>query len=106
MRAGDPQKLGYAERLDLRPWKASHLVEGVKSQVERVARALDDSTLPVTGVLCFLGADWPLIGGSFSVDGVHVFWPRLLIQRMTEAAPADIDIDSIHSRLSAAFPGA
>jgi hypothetical protein len=82
------------------------LVEGVKSQVERITRALDDSTIPVIGVLCFLDADWPLIGGSFTVDGMHVFWPSLLIQRMTEADPVDIDVDSIHSRLAAAFPGA
>ncbi|MET0782079.1 MAG: nuclease-related domain-containing protein [Lacisediminihabitans sp.] len=82
------------------------LVEGVKSQVERVARALDDSATPVTGVLCFLDADWPLIGGSFTVDGVHVLWPRLLIQRITEAATPGIDVDSIHARIAAAFPAA
>jgi hypothetical protein len=82
------------------------LVEGMKSQVDRVTRTLDDPTIPVTRVLCFLDADWPLIGGSFTVDGVHVYWPRLLIQRLTEAASISIDIDSIHSRLAAAFPGA
>jgi hypothetical protein len=82
------------------------LVEGVKSQVERVARAVDDSTLPVTGVLCFLDADWPLIGGSFVVDGVHVLWPRLLIQRMTEPVTEDIDVESIHAQLTTAFPSA
>lgn len=82
------------------------LVEGMKSQVERVTRTLDDPTIPVTGVLCFLDADWPLIGGSFTVDGLHVFWPRLLIQRMTEAISADIDVDGVHSRLAVAFPRA
>jgi hypothetical protein len=82
------------------------LVEGMKSQVDRITRTVDDPTIPVTGVLCFLDADWPLIGGSFTVDGMHVFWPRLLIQRMTEAASAEIDVDNVHSRLAAAFPGA
>lgn len=75
----------------------SKLVQGVQSQVERVAAALGETASPVTGVLCFLEADWPLIGGSFSVDGVHVLWPRLLIQRMTDAPPQPIDVDFIHT---------
>lgn len=82
------------------------LVQGVQSQVQRVAAALGEAAPPVTGVLCFLEADWPLIGGSFSVDGVHVLWPRLLVQRMTEAPPQAIDIDLIQSRLADAFPRA
>lgn len=78
----------------------------MKSQVDRISWTHDDPTIPVTGVLCFLDADWPLTGGSFTVDGIHVFWPRLLIQRITEAVPAGTDVDSIHSRLAVAFPGA
>lgn len=82
----------------------SKLVQGVQSQVERVAAALGETASAVTGVLCFLEADWPLIGGSFSVDGVHVLWPRLLVQRMTDAPPQPIDVDLIHSQLARAFP--
>ena len=82
------------------------LVQGVQSQVERVTAALDDVALPVTGVLCFLEADWPLIGGSFTIDGIHVLWPRLLVKRATEAPPQDLDVEQIHARLAAAFPGA
>ncbi len=84
----------------------SKLVQGVQSQVERVTAALGETTQPVTGVLCFLEADWPLIGGSFSVDGVHVLWPSLLVQRMTDAPAQPIDIDLIHTRLARAFPSA
>lgn len=56
--------------------------------------------------LCFLEADWPLIGGSFSVDGVQVLWPRLLVQRMTDAPPQPIDVDLIYARLVNVFPSA
>ena len=82
------------------------LVQGVQSQVERVTAALGEAVPPVAGVLCFLEADWPLIGGSFSVDGVHVLWPRLLVQRMMDAAPQSIDVDHIHTQVDHAFPSA
>lgn len=82
------------------------LVQGVQSQVERVTAALGEGTPPVTGALCFLEADWPLIGGSFSVEGVHVLWPRLLVQRMTDAPPHPIDVALIHNQLAQAFPSA
>lgn len=81
------------------------LVQGVQSQVERVTAALGDAPA-VTGVLCFLEADWPLIGGSFVVDGIHVVWPRLLIQRVIEAPQQSIDIERVYARLAAALPGA
>ncbi len=80
------------------------LVDGVKSQVDRVSDALADDTIPITGVLCFLEADWPLLGGSFTVDDVHVAWPRLLIKRMTEAPVVAFDVDATHARLAQAFP--
>jgi hypothetical protein len=57
-------------------------------------------------VLCFLDADWPLIGGSFAVDGIHVLWPRLLIKRMTEAPSLPVDVESIHARLASVFRAA
>ncbi|MFK4804336.1 nuclease-related domain-containing protein [Microbacterium sp. ZW CA_36] len=82
------------------------LLQGVQSQVERVTAALGEAAPPVTGVLCFLEADWPLIGGSFSVDDIHVLWPRLLVQRVTDAPPQLVDVDLIHTRLARAFPSA
>jgi hypothetical protein len=82
------------------------LVHGVQSQVERVTGTLGDGAPPVTGVLCFVDADWPLIGGSFSVDEVHVLWPRLLVQRITNAAQSTIDVDLVHNKLAQAFPAA
>ncbi|MDL5350928.1 nuclease-related domain-containing protein [Microbacterium sp. zg-YB36] len=84
----------------------TNLVRGVESQVARVAAALDDPSIPVGGVLCFLDADWPLIGGSFAVDGIDVVWPRRLLQMLTAAEPRAVDAAAVHARIAAAFPPA
>ncbi|WP_231478753.1 hypothetical protein [Microbacterium sp. UNC423CL45Tsu] len=75
----------------------------MKRQVQRVRDVLADDTIPIAGVLCFLEADWPLLGGSFAVDDVHVVWPRLLIERMTEASAGAFDVDAAHRCLAEAF---
>lgn len=82
------------------------LVQGVRSQVDRVETALTGSAVPVIGVLCFLDADWPLVGGSFSVNGTQVLWPKLLIKRMIEAAPSASEVDQTYEQLARAFPSA
>lgn len=80
------------------------LVDGVASQVERVAGAVADPDVVVRGVLCFLEADWPLFGGDFTVRDIAVVWPRLLTKRISAAAPAAIDMDAVYGRLRAVFP--
>lgn len=82
----------------------TRLVNGVATQVERVGSAIVDPAVTVTGVLCFLEADWPLIGGDFTVDGIQVVWPRLLVKRITSATAAPIDVDDVHRRLAETFP--
>jgi hypothetical protein len=81
----------------------SKLVQGVIGQVGRVGSVVGG--VPVTGVLCFLEADWPLIGGSFTVDGALVTWPRALVKRMS-GADHQVDVEAVSSRLGAAFPPA
>ncbi|GAA2725715.1 hypothetical protein GCM10009866_22010 [Cellulomonas aerilata] len=52
----------------------TELVDGVHKQVVLVCAALDaagHSDVPCRGVLCFVEAKWPLLGGSFVIDGVH-----------------------------------
>lgn len=80
------------------------LVNGVRSQIDRVSGALSGLDVPITGVLCFLEADWPLVGGSFTVNEVHVTWPRLLIKQMTATPDAQIDVARIYTQLASAFP--
>jgi hypothetical protein len=47
-----------------------------------VARDHLSSDIPVQGVLCFVEADWPLFGGSFSTRGVDVLWPKKLYSKL------------------------
>lgn len=89
------------------------LVEGVLRQVDLVRTAVDDPAVPVTGALCFVAADWPLIGGAFETRGVHVLWSKRLEQLITAAPssrgstpPAAVDVASVRARVSRAFPPA
>ena len=90
------------------------LVDGVLKQVDLVREAIAQPAVPVVGALCFVGADWPLIGGSFRTRGVHVLWPRRLGQLVTEEVgartgeppPDDVDVASLRARLARAFPPA
>jgi hypothetical protein len=82
------------------------LVNGMQNQISLVSAALSDASVAVHGALCFVEADWPLIGGSFEVNGIDVLWPRLLVKRLTEtsAVGGSVDVDILHSRLAVAFP--
>ncbi len=95
-----------AETLRLNGRDKTKLVDGVRSQVERVSAALPDTDVQVRGALCFVEADWPLIGGAFTVNEIDVLWPKLLLKRLTEGTEAVTDIHAIHARLAAAFPPA
>lgn len=62
--------------------------------------------VPVTGVLCFIEADWPLIGAAFSSRGVRVLWPARLAKVLVQETAGDVDVarmrDSLASRLKSA----
>ena len=71
-------------------WK-THLADGVRSQMDRVAAALDaaaagDGRPLVYGVLCLVGADWPLFGGTFTIKGISVAWPAATVKLLTPKA--------------------
>jgi hypothetical protein len=67
------------------------LVDGVTGQVARVRDALTGTSatgaIPVRGVLCFVEADWPRLGGDFAIAGVDVVWPNKVIERVAAAPP-------------------
>jgi len=83
------------------------LVEGVHTQVDVVRAVLDDAGLadvPVRGVLCFVEADWPMIGGSFIIDGVDVLWPKKLAEQLVPPGPLDGAMtERVHRALAAVF---
>lgn len=99
-----------SEKLLVGSRDCTKLVEGVHKQVTLVRAALDSAGLadaPVHGALCFVEADWPVLGGSFVVDDVAVLWPKKLAERLTRAGGWTIaEIDHVHATLATAFPQA
>jgi len=71
-----------------------------------VVRAIVGAEVPVTGVLCFIDADWPLIGGSFSTRGVEVLWPKKLVPSLITSAPLQLDVVDLHRSIADALPPA
>ena len=79
------------------------LVDGVLRQRELVSDVV--GTVPVTAVLCFVEADWPLLGGSFTTRGVEVCWPKALVKKLG-AADGTIDVPAVAAAIAAHFPPA
>ena len=66
------------ERLVVGTRDCAKLVAGVHKQVNLVLAALAMRGLqhvPVTGMLCFVEAEWPLLGGDFVIEKIKVLWP-------------------------------
>ena len=82
------------------------LVDGMRKQVALVRAALDDQPeVPVQGVLCFVDADWPVFGGSFTMNDAAVLWPKKLKATLIEPGPLGPEqIADLQWRLHAAFP--
>ncbi|GAA4044114.1 hypothetical protein GCM10023063_33370 [Arthrobacter methylotrophus] len=82
----------------------TNLVDGVLKQIGLLRDLLGD--VPVAGALCFVDADWPLIGGAFSTRGVHVLWPKRLAKLLAEQTAGDVDVaatcESVASRFKSA----
>ncbi|MFW8744939.1 nuclease-related domain-containing protein, partial [Mesorhizobium japonicum] len=96
---------GGTRRLTVGGRKKDELVDGVLRQVERV-RAVVDEAIPVRGALVFVDADWPLIGGHFTVRGVAVLWPRRIAKLMLRQEPPTVDVGGLARRIAASFPPA
>lgn len=76
------------------------LVDGVLKQVDLVRDVVGD--LPVAGALCFVEADWPLIGGAFVTRGVHVLWPKRLAKVLTEGE-GTVEVAAVREVLASHF---
>ena len=86
----------------------THLIDGMHKQLELVRGALERTgfaDVPVHGALCFVDADWPLFGGSFTISDVAVLWPKKLSERLL--TPGEVSAGAIraaHESLARAFP--
>jgi hypothetical protein len=82
------------------------VVDGVLKQID-VVKGLLSVDIPVHGVLCFVEADWPLIGGSFKTRGVSVLWPKKLYPDLqVQGLVTNEEIVEIHRFLATALPPA
>lgn len=97
--------VGGTDRLTVGGRKKDDLVDGVLWQVGKVQAVLGE-TASARGILCFVDADWPLIGGHFGVRGVRVAWPRRLHKELLRTTPPTIDPDAVARVLASAFPPA
>ena len=91
------------ERLLVGRRDCSKLVDGVAKQMALVTDALaaEGLSVPVKGALAFVDADWPLVGGSFTIRGVHVLWPKRLAKTLVEQGGGHVaDVTAIHEALA------
>jgi len=94
------------ERLLVGSRECTKLVDGVLKQVA-VVRGLLDSAVPVHGVLCFVEADWPLVGGAFTTRGVQALWPKKLYPQLRAEGSLTLEaLVDIHRGLARALPAA
>lgn len=77
------------------------LVEGVLRQVERVSAIA--ASVPVHGALCFVDADWPLLGGAFRIRGIEALWPRKLAALVSGASDVGVDVPAVARLLAERF---
>ncbi|MFP3466062.1 nuclease-related domain-containing protein [Leifsonia sp. SIMBA_070] len=96
------------ERLMVGSRDQTKLVDGINGQVSKVRAALaaaDLGDVPVTGMLCFVEADWPLFGGDFSIMGIRVLWPKKAASEIAACSPADPDVGRrTYRAIAQAFP--
>jgi hypothetical protein len=89
------------------------LADIVLRQMRLVGRALDLAYAgmprpPVSGVLCFTGATWPLLARPFVAHGVGVAWPAATVKLISPAGLVwnESQLESVAAVLTAAFPPA
>lgn len=86
--------------------ECSELVWGVRRQVSVVAAALGDDTVPVRGILCFVGAGWEVLNG-YVVSRVGITSPERLAALLETPGPLDARrIGQLHRRLLTALDAA
>lgn len=84
------------------------LAAGVEKQVEVVRRVTNGmADVPISGVLCFLGADWGLFRQPFTIGDVNVLWPEALSKQLVTDGPlTPATIGAVSSLLESGLPPA
>lgn len=86
----------------------SPLLDGVRRQVVVVRAALGDDSVPVEGIVCFVGGDWPVLFRRPQRFGdVVALWPERLLDVVSEAGSMTVARTmGLARRLAAALPPA
>jgi hypothetical protein len=108
LQAGDGREQPRSHRLMVGRRDGSHMVQGMHAQLKEVRDCLasaEGAAVPVTGVLCLVEAEWPLIRRRpLVIDDVHVVWPaKLHDYALDPRSLEDADIDRWHGVLADGF---
>ena len=77
------------------------------SLVQAALEATESHETPLEGMLCFVESDWPLIGGSFMIESLHVLWPKAAAKQLVRPGSlGEAQRRTLHRCLAAAFPAA
>lgn len=95
------------EKLVVGTRDCTKLVDGMLKQIDIVRGAVGEQ-VTVQGVLCFVEADWPLFGSSFTTRGVEVMRPKKLYPLLrADGGPAAVGaLEDVYRRLASALPPA
>jgi hypothetical protein len=81
--------------------RSNSLIDGMHKQLAVVQGVIGDE-MPITGMLVFIEADWPLIGGAFVTQQVKVLWPKKAAETITQPGPLDAaQVYALHRALAA-----
>jgi Nuclease-related domain len=78
---------------------STKLVHGMLRQLGVVRGILGDD-VPVSGALCFIDADWPLVGGAFMTRDIHVLWPKRLAKLLTDREAVGVNVALVREQLA------
>ena len=109
--AGEVRKrdVGGFRRKDERLFAGSRdctkLVEQVDGQIAAVEAALSGLAVTVSGVLCFVGAQWPLFGRPLQFGRVTALWPKALDKHLLASPVLTSDLVRVTAeRVQERFP--
>jgi len=84
----------------------SRLATGLDGQIDVVRGALAGGHVNVTGALCFVGAEMPLLG-TLTFGGHMLLTPKQLARKLNRSGDlTPVQVDGIAERLAAALPSA
>lgn len=62
--------------------------------------------MPVSGVLCFVDADWGFFPDPSNVNGAQVMWPKKLAGMLANSGGPMIDVEAIARTIARVYPPA